>query len=46
MCVNDVPEEEVGINPIVLIQKLIFQESELPGKEAEIFGRKVLTSEA
>lgn len=32
MCVNDVPEEEVGSNPILLIHKL---QSELPGKEAK-----------
>lgn len=36
MCVNNVPEEEVSSNPILLIQKLLIQESELPGKEAEI----------
>lgn len=36
MCVNDVPEEEVGSSPILLIRKLPIQESDLPGKEAEI----------
>lgn len=36
MCVNNVPEEQVSSNPILLIQKLLIQESELPGKEAEI----------
>lgn len=35
MCVNDVPEEEVGSKPI-LIQKLLVQESKLPGKQSEV----------
>lgn len=33
VCVNDVPEEEISSNPILLIQKLFIQESELLGKE-------------
>lgn len=36
MCVNDISEEEVCSNPILLIHKLLIQESELPDKEAEI----------
>lgn len=33
VCVNDVPEEETSSNLILLIQKLLIQESELHGKE-------------
>lgn len=33
VCVNDVPAEEISSNPIPLIQELLIQESQLPGKE-------------